>query len=121
MTCWSTIRGRLTHQLLLDRANASYCSHEHDRQIVRIFEKLVETIKNPNASSEKIDRALEAMELIVLLSETDIAHRCYNLFHVVMQTPLTDAYTEGKKWNAARFTMHGAYKWTYYPRIQEPQ
>ena len=62
------------------------------------------------------------MELIAPLSENDIATRSYGLFHVVMQAPLTESYTETKKWQAARFTMHGAYKWDkFLPWVEDPQ
>ena len=62
------------------------------------------------------------MELIAPLSENDIATESYHLFHVVMQAPVTDAYTQEKKWQAARFTMHGAYKWDeFLPRVEDPQ
>ena len=62
------------------------------------------------------------MGLIAPLSENDIATRSYALFHVAMQVPLTDAYTEAKKWQAARFAMHGAYKWDRsLPWVGDPQ
>ena len=62
------------------------------------------------------------MELIAPLSENEIAIRSYGLFHVVMQAPLTESCTETKKWQAACFTMHGAYKWDkFLPWVEDPQ
>jgi hypothetical protein len=123
MTCWSSTRGKFTRPLFLERhANRFNFSHEQDQQIARIYERLVETIENSNATTEEIDHALEAMELIAPLSENDIATKSYNLFHVVLKAPITDAYTEEKKWRAARFTMHGAYKWDkFLPWVEEPR
>ena len=97
-------------------------SHEQNRQLGRIYTKLVETIQNANASNQEIYHALEAMDLIAPLSENDIATKSYDLFRVVMQAPVTGTYTQEKKWQAARFTMHGAYKWDkFLPCVEDPQ
>jgi hypothetical protein len=78
-------------------------------------------IQNPNSTAEEIDRALEAMQLIAPLSENDIATKSYHLFHVVMQAPVTGTYTQEKKWQAARSTMHGAYKHdNFLPLVEDP-
>ena len=62
------------------------------------------------------------MELIAPLSENNIATKSYNLFHVVMQTPLSDTYTQEKKWDAARLAMYGAYKWDkFLPWVEDPK
>ena len=62
------------------------------------------------------------MELIAPLSEDNIAQKSYNLFRVVMQTPVSLAYSEEKKWDASRLTMHGAYKWgKFLPWVEDPQ
>ena len=62
------------------------------------------------------------MELIAPLSENDIAQMSYQLFHVVMQAPVSLAYSQEKKWGAARLTMHGAYKWDkFLPWVEDPQ
>ena len=84
-------------------------SHEHTPQLSRIFERLTDTFKDPTSTAGEIDHALEAMELIAPLSENDIAQMSYQLFHVVMQAPVSLAYTQEKKGDAARLTMHGAY------------
>ena len=61
------------------------------------------------------------MELIAPLSDICIAQRSYDLFHVVMQTPLSPAYSQGNKWEASRLTMHGAYKWDkFLPWVENP-
>ena len=105
----------------MSKTDASHCSHEKNQQICSIYEKLVETIQNPHATTADIDHALEAMELIAPLSENEIATKSYHLFHVVMQAPITDVYTPEKKWQAARFSMHGAYKWDkFLPWVEDP-
>jgi len=99
-----------------------FCSHERGSQITRIFEKLTETFKNAAPTTEEIDRALEAMELIAPLSENEIAQQSYQLFHVVMQAEESLAYSQEKKWEAARLTMYGAYKWDkFLPWVDEPR
>ena len=62
------------------------------------------------------------MELIAPLSENAIAQRSYDLFHVVMQAPISQAYSEEKKCDASRLTMHGAYKSDkFLPWVEDPQ
>ena len=104
------------------KTNSPHCSHERSAQINRIFEKLSKTFKDPSATTDEIDRALEAMALIAPLSENEIAQMSYQLFHTVMQAPITLAYTQEKKWDASRLTMHGAYKWDkFLPWVEEPE
>ena len=39
-----------------------------------------------------------------------------------MQAPLSQAYPEGKKWEASRLALHGAYKWDQVlPWVSDPQ
>ena len=65
---------------------------------------------------------MEAMKLIAPLSEDGIAQKSYGLFCVVMQAPVSLAYSEEKKWNASRLTMHGAYKsGKFLPLVEDPQ
>ena len=75
---------------------------------------------NPfTATTNEIDRALEAMRLITPLSENGIAQRSYQLFHVIMQAR---AHPQEKKWEASRLTMRGAYKWDrFLPWVGDPQ
>jgi len=63
----------LTSRMRLNRP--FLCSHERNLQITRIYEKLTETFSNPTPTTEEIDRALEAMELIAPLSENEIAQK----------------------------------------------
>ena len=51
----------------------------------------------PTPTTEEIDRALEAMELIAPLSENEIAQKSYQRFHVVMQAQVSLAYSQEKK------------------------
>ena len=91
-------------------------------KINRIYQKLVETFKNPSPSTDEVDRALEAMELITPLPMGVIASNSYRLFHVVMHTPISDAYSRVKRWQAARHAMHGACKWDGgLERLDDPQ
>ena len=61
------------------------------------------------------------MELIAPLSDNNIAQRSYELFHVVMQAPVSNAYSQDKKWEASRRTLHGAYKWDQFlPWVGDP-
>jgi hypothetical protein len=62
------------------------------------------------------------MELITPLSENNIAQKSYSLFHVVMQTPTSDVYSQEKKLEASRLAVHGAYKWGgSLPPVGDPQ
>ena len=81
----------------------------------------METFRNPSSTSDDIDRALESMELIAPLPENNVAHKSYTLFHVVMQAPVSLAYSQEKKWEASRLTMYGAYKCDkFLPPVEDP-
>ena len=81
----------------------------------------METFRNPSPTSDDIDRALESMELIAPLSENDAAQKSYALFHVVMRAPISLAYSQEKKWEASRLTIHGAYKRDkFLPSVEDP-
>ena len=112
---------RLYAHPLLYKTNPSFRSHEVDPQINRIYDKLTETFKDP-ASAGEIDRALDAMKLIVPLSTNVIARKSYQLFHVIMQAPISPTYSQEKRWDASRLAMHGAYKWDeFLPWIEDPR
>jgi len=64
-------------------------------------EKLTETFSDPTPTTEEINRALEAIQLIAPLSENEIARKSYQLFHVVMKAPRSLAYSQEKKWDAS--------------------
>ena len=109
--------------MLPPRYNTKLSCHSQEvtPQINRIYGKLVETFENPSPTPEEIDRALESMELIAPLSENDIAQKSYSLFHTVMQAPVSPAYSQEKKWEAARLAIHGAYKWDkFLPWVEDP-
>jgi len=62
------------------------------------------------------------MKLIAPLSKDEIPAKSYQLFHVVMQTPVSPAYSQEKQWEASRLAMHGAYKWDkVLPWVDDPQ
>jgi len=99
----------------------SCCSCEINPQIDRIYKKLTKTFRNPSPTAEEIDRALESMELIAPLSQENVAQKSYELFHVVMQAPVSPTFLQEKKWEASRLAMHGAYKWdTFLPWVGNP-
>ena len=100
----------------------TFCSHKCTPQINRIYENLSETFKNPTPTTEEINRALEAMELIASLSENDIAQKSYHLFHIAMQAPVSLAYSQEQMWDASCFTMYGTYKWDkFLSWVEDPQ
>jgi len=60
-------------------------------------------------------------EVIAPLSENDIAQKSYHLFHVVMQAPVSLAYTQ-EKWEGSHLAMHGAYKRDkFLPWVEDSQ
>ena len=61
------------------------------------------------------------MELIVPLSNNDIAARSYKLFLFIMKPPASSAHS-GRKWEASRLALHGAYKSDrFLPPAKDPQ
>ena len=98
-----------------------YYSRQVNPQIDKIFEKLTKTFENPASTLKEVDLALEVVKLIAPLSNNDIAQKSYNLFNVVMQARVSPAYSQEKKWNASRLTMHGAYKRNQpFPLVDDP-
>ena len=93
------------------KANLVDCSQELNSHIDEIYEKLCETFQNTKSTTAEIDRALEVMKLMALLPENDIATKSYDLFRIAMQTRISSAYSDEKKWEASRLALHGAYKW----------
>ena len=87
----------------------------------RIYEKLFETFRKSTPTTDEIDRALEALELIAQLSLYEIATESYRLFHVVMKSSVSDAHFQDAKWRAARYAIHGAYKsGEFQPWVEDP-
>ena len=56
-----------------------------------------------------IDHALEALRLISHLCDEKTALKNYDLFRMAMGASVSETRTE-QKWEAARLTIHGAYK-----------
>jgi hypothetical protein len=106
---------------LSHETKSSRYSGKVNPQIDRIYKKLAETFRNPNATIDEIDRALEAMELITPLSKNNIAQKSYSLFQVVMQAPFGLTHSQ-EKWKASRLSLHGAYKRdNFLPPVGDPQ
>ena len=97
-------------------------SHECSPQITRIYDRLTATFGSANPTTEEIDCTLVAMELIAPLCENDTAQKSYQLFHIVMQTLVSLAYSPGKEWDASCLAMHGTYKRDkFLPWVEDPQ
>ena len=102
-------------------AKLFYSSCEVNPQITRIYGKLTEKFRDPTPTVDEIDCALEAMRLIAPFFQDDIAEKNYQLFHVVMEAPVSPTYSDEQKWNASRLTIHGAYKWDKcLPGVENP-
>ena len=90
-------------------------SSEIQALYVRIFSKLESTFSNHVV--REYSRSVDAMRLVALLGNKEIAQGCYSLFHVV----LSSSFDEGEIWAAARLAGHGAYKWDQYlPWVNNP-
>jgi hypothetical protein len=74
--------------------------------------------RNPTPTTDEVDRALEALELIAylskkniaFLSQDNIASESYRLFHVIMQAPISPACSREKKWKAFRLAIYGTHR-----------
>ena len=112
-----------TYKFLYGWGQIVFCSNKFIPQIRgEIYEKVFKTFSDPDPTAGEIDHTLEAMELIAPLAENDIATKSYDLFRVVMQTPLSYHYAEEKKWKASRLAMSGAYKWDkFLPWVEDPK
>ena len=106
---------------LSHKTKSSHYSEKVGAQIDGIYKKLAETFRNPNATIDEINRALEAMELITPLSKNNVAQKSYSLFQVVMQAPFALTHSQ-EKWKASRLSLHGAYKSdNFLPHVGDPQ
>lgn len=90
-------------------------------QIGRIYEKLTETFEDPLPTTDQVNQALEAMELIAPLPDNDVTQRSYHLFQIIIQAPISLACSEERKWKASCLAMHGAYKCDrLLPSVEDP-
>ena len=83
--------------------------------------KLFEIFGNPHSTTDEINCALEAMELMDPLIDNVDAQNSYDLFHIIMQAPVSLAYPEEKKWRAACLAMNSAHKWKGLLQIDDHQ
>jgi hypothetical protein len=61
------------------------------------------------------------MELVAPFPDDQIAQKSNDLFHVIMDTPISLAFTTEKKWIAARLMVDGAYNWDkFLPWVEDP-
>jgi hypothetical protein len=99
-------------------------SSEIGARIDTIYEELGKPFMNPTPGDDTntgatIDRALEALRLISRLCDEKVASRNYDLFRVVMGGSVPETHTE-QKWEAARLSIHGAYKGgKFTPQVQD--
>ena len=110
-------RGELNLSHLSHEIKLSSYSHGCAPQIGRIYEKLSEMFKNPTPATDEIGRALEASP-----HENKTAHKSHNLFHVVMQAPISLACSQERRWDASHLIMYGAYKWDKFLQwVEDPE
>jgi len=95
-------------------------SHEVEPQINRIYERLTETFRDPTPTTDEIDRALESIELIAPFPWNDVPANSYDLFRVIMQTPVSPAFPQEKKWAASRLTVRNAFRWERFAWVEDP-
>ena len=107
--------------IMVTSAHLRCSSLELKPQIGRIYESLTAILQKPEATDDEIDRALQAMELVAPFPDNQIAQKSYGLFHVIMDAPISVAFTAEKKWAAARLMMDGAYNWDkFLPWVEDP-
>ena len=106
----------------LSRKTKSSCySREIDPQINRIYEKLAEKFRKPSSTSDEIGLAVAIIELVTPFASQVAAQKSYDLFHAVMQVPISPAFRPRHKWQVSRLTMHTAYKWDgLLPPVEDP-
>ena len=62
------------------------------------------------------------MKLIASLSEGPVAFVTYQLFLIVVQAPLSETYTQEKKWEACRLAMCHTFEWdNLLPSLNDPK
>lgn len=81
----------------------------------RIFGKLESTFTNH--AIQEYARSLDVLRLTTPLQNDTVATKSYNLFRVI----LSSSFEEEELWTAARFALHGAYKWDrFLPWVEDP-
>ena len=81
----------------------------------RIFDKLESTFVGHVVREHA--RFLDAIRLIAPLPSTTIALSSYDLFHII----LSSSFEKEESRAAARFAIHGAYKWdNFLPWVEDP-
>ena len=100
----------------------AFCSRELEPHITRIFDRLTAIMKQSRLTTDQISHAFSVMTLIGHLPRRDVTQKSYALFHLIMRTRVSYGFTTKKKWEAARLTLHGAYKWDKsLPWVKDPQ
>ena len=90
-------------------------SSENEALYERIFRKLESTFNNHVV--QEYARSLYAIRLIAPLENETVAKGSYSLFRVV----LSSSFEKEEIWAAARFAIHGAYKWDpFLPWVEDP-
>ena len=88
-----------------------------------LCDRFAEVFLNPASTTAEIDFALEAMAIVTsIITEFTLAKGRY-LFHLVMDAPVTEAFTQEKKWQAARCAMRGLCRWwdRFWKWVGDPQ
>ena len=90
-------------------------SSEGEAICMRIFGKLESTFADHVV--REYARSLDAIRLIAPFPNETVAQSSYDLFHTI----LSSSFEKEESWAAARFAIHGAYKWDdFLPWVEDP-
>lgn len=90
-------------------------SSETQPLLGRIYGKLESTFKDHVV--REFDRACDAMKLIAPVEDNTVCQNSYSLFRTI----IVSSFDKEDLWKAARFAVHGAYKWDrFLPWVQDP-
>lgn len=93
----------------------TFPSSENEALFGKIYSKLESTFKNHVV--QEFDRSCDAMKLISPVEDNTVCQNSYSLFRVILASP----FDKENIWKAARFAVHGAYKWDrFLPWVQDP-
>ena len=77
-----------------------------------LYKKFAKVFLDTSTTSAEIDFALSAMAVATsFVQEVFLFEQSHDLFHVIMNAPITLAYTQEKKWQAARYLLRGLCGW----------
>ena len=94
-----------------------------EKHLCGISKKVADVFLDASSTTTEVDLALEAMAAVTSIHSGSIFEKGRHLFHVVMSAPVTLAFTQEKKWQAARCVMRCLYRWAeeFWPWEGDPQ